>query len=571
MRIKTCVLVALVAALVAPLPRFHHDNGAIFGALGELSPKMQLTFVLCLRGTLVTALAVLYSSIPMLLALWYYRQIPGPTPLPLLGNLISIRKHSYHKLVERWGKQYGPVFKIFFGSGPVLVISDLELTREIGLRRFSDFMNHSRHSPEVLAVLPDPMRAVGTKSILRSRGNYWKGLRSTAASVFRDSEKLSTFQPLMHATATELADRLADVKEGEFVDILEAFQDMTLDVIGSTVFGIRFNCVRNKSSDVVKAARSTFRNSGVKMLGRNPYMLALLASPSLSPLVTRLAKAFPTQSMKEGAWASNVLGGLSDKLFDEASEEGNRNSATAEAPCGVEYEHIGESFLKLFIKAHNRETGNGLSRDEVTAQALVLLLGGYDTTSITLAVSVYLLSKNKDKEEEMIKEIDRLADTDITSLDDIQEYKYVEAVVKEALRMNGPLGLTDRVATNTVDVKGIGTIYKDTPVHIPFRNMHYDPKYFPNPEDFLPERFLPNTDMYGKQNHKAFMPWGLGPRMCVAYNFSLAEAKLALITLYRRFRFSLNPNFQLRTAMDTTISPVDGIPVLVHKRVANKA
>ena len=96
--------------------------------------------------------------------------------------------------------------------------------------------------------------------------------------------------------------------------------------------------------------------------------------------------------------------------------------------------------------------------------------------------------------------------------------------------------------------------------------MHWNPEYFPDPDKFLPKRFVKGSDLYDKQNHKAHMPFGLGPRMCVAYSFALVEAKLALVTLFRKFRFDHNPDHQLISAMNLTLGPKTGVEVFVHKR-----
>ena len=86
------------------------------------------------------------------------------------------------------------------------------------------------------------------------------------------------------------------------------------------------------------------------------------------------------------------------------------------------------------------------------------------------------------------------------------------------------------------------------------------------PDKFIPERFLKTSSHYEDQNHRAFMAWGLGPRMCVAADFALNEAKLALITLYKNFHFEHNEAVPLKVAMGASLGPVSGVEVFVHKR-----
>merc|ERR1719155_227369 len=215
-------------------------------------------------------------------------------------------------------------------------------------------------------------------------------------------------------------------------------------------------------------------------------------------------------------------------MFDIVADDGDsRTNAPATATA---FEYNGNSFLKLFIQGHNRANGEKLTKDQVVAQAFTFLLAGYETTANTLGYAIYLLAKNKDKERALIDEIDRLGEgkSDLPTVEELKSYEYLDAVVKEALRMYGPATLTTRQASKAVEVG--------------------------------------KTRLYDKQNHKAHMPFGLGPRMCVASNFALTEAKLALITLFKRYEFDLDPKWEFRTSMGVTLSPQNGISVLVTKR-----
>ena len=104
-------------------------------------------------------------------------------------------------------------------------------------------------------------------------------------------------------------------------------------------------------------------------------------------------RLFPTQSMKQLVWAVGVLTKLSDEMFEDANKQQQVKKEGKSEQDGH------NNFLKLFINAHNRETGKRLSKDEVKAQVFTLLLAGYETTANTLAQTIYMLCKNKDKEQ----------------------------------------------------------------------------------------------------------------------------------------------------------------------------
>jgi len=566
---------AMVAVIVfAPLPAAF-EMGAMHV---ELSPYAELT----LRVVLAFVLVSLQTNLPLIKAMWRYRHIPGPVPLPFLGNFLSVPTGNIDEMYGVWEKRHGPVFKWFMGTSVIIVTSDVSMTREVGLKKFSVFTNRKVPVPKSLyAFLPVEFQGFLKYGIFTATGKYWKGIRSTSASIFHSVENLDTFTPFMKEIANELTDTLGDLKEGESIDIWRALGDMTLDVIGSTVFGVRFNSIQNRGSEEVKAARAIFANGGYQFF-RNPYILLSFVFPPLLPVLGLMAQAFPTRSMQKMRHACKVLSNISESIADEAralvQRSASTSSAVTDAPAGPEnssvYEHIGENFTRLFVQAYNKETGNLLSKKEITAQAFAFVLAGYETTANTLANTVYLLTKNKDKEAALLKEIDRYDSSfwrrvnscnDFLSVEELKDYEYVEAVVKEALRMYGPVPNISRNCSSNTQIKNM-PIYKDTEVHCSTQNMHWNPEYFPNPEKFMPERFIPSSPIYKLQNHQAFMAFGIGPRMCVASNFAVTEAKLALITLYRRFTFTPSPGYKHKLKMTATLSPENGVKVLVHHR-----
>ena len=551
----------------------------MLGALITTLPHVALVW----KMTLALILVALHMNWPMLVDMWRYRHIPGPTPLPFIGNILDFTSQGMHTLYQSLEEKHGGAFKLFLGTSTLIVLPDVEAVREVGLRKFSVFTNRPMPPEKLTNVLPTVQREAQGFGILQAKDAYWKGIRATSHHIFHSTETMAGFCPLMKETADELARRLSDLQEGEVVDIWRALGDMTLDVVGTTVFGVRFNSVQNHGADAVKASRLIFKNANV-FNNNNPYFtLALVAPGFMGPAIKAAAEAFPTERMKESAWANKVLRKISDDMYDlarkdiekkEVEEEKEGHAKAAEAPAGngnaegeSEYDYSGNSFLKLFLKGHNRATGKILTKPEVTAQAFIFLLAGYETTANTLAYTIYMLAKHKDKEQLLLDEIDKLmrGGDVLPSAEELKEYKYLDAVLKEVLRYTGPATVIARAASKDVEIQG-NRLFKGTAVHLPIYSLHLNAEYFPSPEAFMPERFLESSAVFGEQNHKAFMPFGLGPRMCVAWSFALTEAKLALITLYSKFRFEHNPGHTFERTMGVTLSPTYGIEVIPIKR-----
>jgi len=521
------------------------------------------------------------THIPMVEAMWRHRKVPtAGRPLPFLGNMLEIFDVKgggidMHLVYDEWAQKYGSVFKLFIGTRCVIVAADLDLAREVTLRKFSAFPARAGPSRESeTRVMAEQERKQAKYSIFNTKNPLlWKGLRSNANAIFHSVDKMANFAPLMKSTADELADRLALVEDGQSVDIWRLFGDMTLDVIGSTVFGVRFNSLHSpEGAEAVKAARTIFKYN---ILGGNPYVMAAFVCPTfLQPALKMLSERYPTHAMRELSKARDFLHKISEQVYNLATaEEDNAPAGPNDAEPTAEKlsnTYNGNSFLKLFIEGRNRDTGAPLQKHEILPQAFIFLLAGYETTANTLGSTIYMLTQNKQAEEKLIEEIDRLGKgkPELPSIEELKEYKYLDAVLNEVLRIMGPAPLFTREAQKDVDMShgGVGRIAKGTSVHIASYSLHMNPQHWPEPKQFLPERFVEGTKAYAAQNHKAWMPFGSGPRMCVASGFAMVEAKLALITLYRRFRFEHAPGHKFVTKMVLTVGPVDGIQVLVKKR-----
>ena len=551
---------------------------------------------LAAKALALVLVLILHVNWPMAQALWVYRHIPtARTPLPFVGNLLDIigTKGQIHVKYREWQKEHGPVFKVFLGLSPAIVACELDLCREITLRRAQCFNIRPTPGPKGQAALSKEQQHQNQTGIFNTQNaRLWKGLRSNANSIFHSADHLASFSPLMKVTALELADKLSKVPEGKPVDIWRCFGDMTLDVVGSTVFGVRFRSVESEEgAEAVKACRTIFKHNLLSPLV-NPYVqIASLAPGFLVPAVAWCAERWPTAAMKELEWAGDILRRVTVEVYDyaagEVQGEGERaeKEESASAPAGEKdgkvdgtkpkLEFLGTSFLKSFIEATNRDTGDKLTKEEVLPQAFIFLLAGYETTANTLGSTIYSLTQNKACEQKLIDEIDTLRKKqqdpdDLPGYAELKEYHYLNGVLQEVLRLSGPAPLFARKCSKTVDLAWqggrVGTVHEGTAVHIASHCLHTSPKYWPDPERFQPERFVPGSEIYDLQNRKAHMAFGQGPRMCVAADFALTEAKLALITLYRRFRFDHNPEHEMKTRITVTLGPTNGIEVLVRRR-----
>lgn len=178
---------------------------------------------------------------------------------------------------------------------------------------------------------------------------------------------------------------------------------------------------------------------------------------------------------------------------------------------------------QMMIKLINGQTideddrcsiSNKLSLEEVAAQAFVFFIAAFETTSSTIALCLYELSKNQALQRKVQSEIDDALNDHKLDYDMMTELKYLECCVDETLRKYPPAPFLIRECTKTYQVDDL-TIEKGTPIIISAFGLQRDPDIYEDPLLFRPERFLKSFDGGGKTAGSFYIPFGDGPRICI--------------------------------------------------------
>jgi cytochrome P450 family 9 len=182
-----------------------------------------------------------------------------------------------------------------------------------------------------------------------------------------------------------------------------------------------------------------------------------------------------------------------------------------------------------------KRKGKELDDELIIATAVVLFVTGYETTSTALSLLLWLLAKNPEVQTKLQSEVDRATENGgELGYDQIQALEYLDMVIHETVRLFAIVPVTFRQCTKTYTIPGTNvTIPKGTEVQIPTFCIHRDPRYFPDPMRFDPERF---TKKARELRHPAaYMGFGYGPRNCIGSRFAMLESKVALVEVVRRF------------------------------------
>ena len=164
---------------------------------------------------------------------------------------------------------------------------------------------------------------------------------------------------------------------------------------------------------------------------------------------------------------------------------------------------------------------------------MIFLTAGFETTANTIGSMICLLANNPEEQEKIVTEInDQLGSDEITH-DNIQVLDYLEACIKETLRMCPPVVEVFRHCSKDTEIKGL-KIKKGTKIQMPIYAAHYHPEFYPEPYKFKPERFLKEND--DQITPYTWRPFGAGNRSCIGQRFSLMEIKIFMAKLLSKYK-----------------------------------
>jgi cytochrome P450 len=224
----------------------------------------------------------------------------------------------------------------------------------------------------------------------------------------------------------------------------------------------------------------------------------------------------------------------------------------------------GTDLLSLLVGASDVEgDGSGMTDAQVRDEAITIFLAGHETTANALAWTWYLLARNPEAEARLHAEVDAVLAGRAPSAADLPRLPWTEMVLAESMRLFPPAWIIGRRAIEPYAIGGY-EVPKDSIVVVSQWVTHRDPRWFPDPERFDPERFLPAAKE--ARPRFAYFPFGGGPRVCIGEGFAWMEGVLVLAAIARRWRLRLLPDQRVVPAPSITLRPRDGIRMNLERR-----
>jgi cytochrome P450 len=328
----------------------------------------------------------------------------------------------------------------------------------------------------------DRVKILLGKGIMTSEGELWTRQRYMMQPLFH-RRVITQFAEVIGTANSQLLQRWEGLeRRGEPVNLTDEMSALTLEIVLRAVFG-----------------RDLERMSA--QLGGNPF-----------EVVTReqernLQFAFKFRSL------TKLVAGLIERRRREPEE------------------HF--DYVAMLMGARDRDTGAPMSERQLIDEVLTLVVAGHETTASGLNWTWYLLSRHPEAEARLHAELDAAAEETAPSLAQMERLAYAQQVVNEALRLYPPGWLLSR-RTVQPDVLSGYEIPAGTNVLLPLYLLHRHPRYWQEPDRFLPERFAPEHE--AERPRFAYMPFAAGPRHCIGETFALYEMLMHLHRIARHFR-----------------------------------
>ncbi|CAJ1057151.1 thromboxane-A synthase [Xyrichtys novacula] len=493
--------------------------------------------------------------------------IKHPKPVPFYGNVFMFRQGFFEPMKEII-KTHGRVCGYYLGRRPVIVIADPDMLRQVMVREFSSFPNRM-----AFRFATKPM----TDCLLMLRNEHWKRVRSILTPSF-SAAKMKEMVPLINTAIDALMNNLNVYSEsGEAFDIHKCFGCFTMDVIASVAFGTQVDSQNNPDDPFVSHAQMFFTFSFFR-----PIMMFFIAFPFLAaPLVGLIPNK---RRDKMNNFFINIIQKIIEQREEQPPEQRRRDflqlmldARTNREGVSLEQFDTGNHTDELDHRATasnqdsqespgRRHQKKMMTEDEIVGQAFVFLLAGYETSSNTLAFTCYLLALHPDCQSKVQQEVDDFFSRhESPDYSNVQELKYLDMVISEALRLYPPGFRFARETDHDCVVNG-QFLPKGATIEIPAGFLHYDPEHWPEPEKFIPERFTPEAK--ASRHPFVYLPFGAGPRNCVGMRLAQLEIKMALVRLFHRFRIVAcsETKVPLELKSTSTLGPKNGIFVKLERR-----
>ncbi|XP_063697728.1 cytochrome P450 4d1-like [Culicoides brevitarsis] len=474
--------------------------------------------------------------------------IAGPPALPILGNaldFIGIGAEATFKKLTELEKQYGTRFRIILGADYFVIVSNPEdieaiLTSNKVLEKSNEYYFFEKWLGGGLLI---------------SHGPKWHARRKILTHAFH-FKILDDFVATFDSKADILVDLMKKELNGGSFDVCPYVTLYALDVICETAMGIKMDVQKDLD---------------------NEYVSNIVEISAL--LYWRIFNVFARESWiyrfmpqsKRQEYLVNRIQDFVMQVIGKKRKEFEANNASVDEASKKDEEEFGVkkrlALLDLLLNA--KHEGQPLTDADIQEEVNNFMFAGHDTTTSSIEFMLYNLAKYPEIQKKVFDEIVEVMGPDASepiTLRKLNDLHYLDLVLKESLRVFPPVPMINRQTREDVVLNG--KLYPAGSTLVVFINaMHHNPKYFKDPEAFIPERHAAekNADL---KNPFSYVPFAAGFRNCIGQKFAQYEIKSAISKLLRHYEFELGePDFKPTLLAELILKPANGIKLKIKPRV----
>ncbi|XP_014208466.1 cytochrome P450 9e2-like [Copidosoma floridanum] len=406
--------------------------------------------------------------------------------------------HSLHPNAKYYGT--------FDFNTPAIVVKDPELIRDIFIKNFEYFPDHRSFVTEEM----DPI--VG-RNVFSLKGQRWKDVRSTLSPSFTANKMKFMFQLVSECSREFVQYFVNNPDSAKNVEAKDAFTRYTNDVIATAAFGIQVNSMRDRENEFYVYGKDATSFGTVCRL-----------------IKFMLFRAFP-----------NVMRMSGEKFLSRSTDRFFKQLVTNTVKTREEKGIVRPDMIHLLMQAKDKKDGIEFTIDDIIGQAFIFFLAGFDVSSTLMCFVAYELAAHPEIQERVQEDIDKQLEQEngLLTYESLGRIKYLDMVINETLRKYPPTPMTDRVCAKEFVIPSSMDGYPEYKVEVgtniimPIYGLHHDPRFFPDPEKFIPERF--DDENKNNINPYVYVPFGLGPRKCIGNRFALMETKILIVHILKKF------------------------------------
>ncbi|OMO84037.1 Cytochrome P450 [Corchorus olitorius] len=434
----------------------------------------------------------------------------------------------------KWMNEYGPIYRLAAGPRNFVVVSDPAIAKHV-------LRNYGKYAKGLVSEVSEFLFGSG---FAIAEGSLWT-VRRRAVVPSLHKKYLSV---MVDRVFCKCAERLVQnlqpfALDGTPVNMEAKFSQLTLDVIGLSVFNYNFDSLTS-DSPVIDAVYTALKEAELRSTDILPYW-----------------KAVPRQIKAEKAVAviRKAVEELIIKCKEIVENEGERIDEE-------EYVNEADPSILRFLLASREEVSSMQLRDDL----LSMLVAGHETTGSVLTWTLYLLSKDPSSLLKAQEEADRVLQGRRPAYEDIKDLKFLTRCITESLRLYPhPPVLIRRAQVDDV-LPGDYKVKAGQDIMISVYNIHHSSQVWDRAEEFVPERFDLESAIPNETNTDyRFIPFSGGPRKCVGDQFALLEAIVALAVFLQHLNFELVPNQNISMTTGATIHTTNGLYMKLSERKSN--